>query len=101
MEKKDKPFVSSVLLGLLVELIYNRESGETAFAVFTEGHAELKPCVDLASGERLVPYSPDNNLIQHKVVLLPSGPEEYGSEVNLLREVQDFIHRHVDVSPLF
>ncbi len=27
-----------------------------------------------------MPYSPTNNLLQHGVVLLPSGPEEYGSQ---------------------
>ena len=27
--------------------------------------------------------------------------EEYGSEESLLDEIQDFIHRYVDVSPLF
>jgi hypothetical protein len=84
-----------------IELVYNKERSETAFVVFSGGQFEVKPYIDLPSGNRLVPYSPDNNLIEHKVVLLPSGPEEYGSEVLLLREVKDFIHRHVDVSPLF
>src|SRR5206468_2327094 len=50
---------------------------------------------------RLVPYSPNNNLIKNEVVLLPSEPEEYGSEEQLLDEIQSFIHRYVDVSPLF
>lgn len=35
------------------------------------------------------------------MVLLPSEPEEYGSEESLLAEIQSFIHRYVDVSPLF
>jgi len=36
-----------------------------------------------------------------RVVLLPSEPEEYGSEEQLLAEIQSFIHRYVDVSSLF
>jgi hypothetical protein len=52
-------------------------------------------------GQQLVPYSPHNNLIRHGVVLLPSEPEEYGTEEDLIREIQSFIHRYVDVSPLF
>jgi len=48
-----------------------------------------------------VPYSPTNNLLQHDVVLLPSEPEEYGSEEVLVNEIQAFIHRYVDVRPLF
>jgi len=34
-------------------------------------------------------------------VLLPSEPEEYGTEAELLFEIQDFIHRYVGVSVLF
>ncbi|HKY31667.1 MAG TPA: hypothetical protein VJV23_03950 [Candidatus Polarisedimenticolia bacterium] len=48
-----------------------------------------------------MPYSPRNNLLQNGVVLLPTGPEEYGSEETLIAEIQAFIHRYVDVSPLF
>ena len=57
--------------------------------------------LDLPSGERLVPYSPDNNLIKNDVVLLPSGPAEYGSEAELAAEIQTYIHRYVDLSPHF
>jgi hypothetical protein len=35
------------------------------------------------------------------VVLLPSEPQEYGSDAALLSEIESFIHRYVDVSPLF
>lgn len=90
-----------MLDGALVELIYDRAKGETAFAVFSDGTSEVRPFIDLPSGDCLVPYSPDNNLIEHRVVLLPSGPEEYGSDTELLREIHAFIHRYVDVSPLF
>ena len=40
-------------------------------------------------------------LKENDVVLLPSEPEEYGSETELVAEIQAFIHRYVDVSPLF
>jgi hypothetical protein len=39
--------------------------------------------------------------IKNEVVLLPSEPEEYGSEEALLNEIQSFIHRYVDITPLF
>jgi hypothetical protein len=48
-----------------------------------------------------VPYSPNNNLIKNEVILLPSEPEDFGSEEELLSQIQSFIHRYVDVSPLF
>ncbi len=53
------------------------------------------------SGERLIPYSPNNNLIKKEVVLFPSEPCEYGSEEKLVSEIQTFIHRYVDVSSRF
>jgi hypothetical protein len=61
----------------------------------------VEPSVSLGENRRLIPYSPDNNLLKHEVVLFPSEPEEYGSEENLLAAIQNFIHRFVDVSPLF
>lgn len=34
-------------------------------------------------------------------VLLPSEPEIYGTENNLVSDIQQFIHRHVDLSATF
>jgi hypothetical protein len=48
-----------------------------------------------------VPYSPGNNLIKNDVVLLSSEPQEYGSEAELVAEIQAYIHRYVDLSPQF
>ena len=49
----------------------------------------------------LYPYRATNNLITNNVVLLPSEPEEYGSEQELITEIRAFIHRYVDVSERF
>ena len=59
------------------------------------------PSFELPTGERLAPYSPGNNLIKNNVILLPSEPEEYGSEAELIAEIQAYIHRYVDLSPQF
>ena len=59
------------------------------------------PSFELPTGERLVPYPAENNLIKNDVILLPSGPEEYGSEAELVAEIQAYIHRYVDLSPQF
>ena len=48
-----------------------------------------------------MPYSAGNNLIKNNVILLPSGPEAYGSEAELVAEIQAYIHRYVDLSPQF
>jgi hypothetical protein len=96
--------VASVALdaGELIEMVYRPEERTTLFVRSDDqGLFGYVTEVSLASGERLVPYSPRNNLLKHEVVLLPSGPEEYGSDSELLAEIKAFIHRYVDVSPLF
>lgn len=84
-----------------MELVYDPEERETNFAVWDGEAWRLARSVPMADGEHLVPYSPQNNLISNQVVLLPSEPEEYGSEEELVRAVQGFIHRYVDISPEF
>ncbi len=96
-----RPTVSAILAdGSLAEMLYHPHEHRTVFCVAREsGIAYESSIVD--SGQRLVPYSPDNNLLKHEVVLLPSEPKAYDSEEALLAEIRAFIHRYVDVSSLF
>jgi hypothetical protein len=87
--------------GTLLETVLDPAANRTSFVVVKDGEWHRADSFPLDSSVRLVPYSPRNNLLAHEVVLLPSGPEEYGSEDTLLREIDSFIHRYVDVSPLF
>ena len=97
-----QPLVSAVLSdGSIVELVYDPREQSTAFAVWEEGAWRFESSLVGESGERLVPYSPKNNIIRNEVVLFPSEPEEYGSEEELLEEIRSFIHRYVDVSSRF
>lgn len=95
------PLVSQVLPdGTIVELVRKPEENRTLFCV---GDADTWIMQDKIQfqGRTFVPYSANNNLIRNEVVLLPSQPEEYGSEEDLLAEIRQYIHRWVDVSPLF
>jgi hypothetical protein len=95
------PTASAVLDdGSIVEMVFRPEGGQTLFAHWKDGVCSYVPFLD-ASSERLVPYSPRNNLLKHEVVLLPSGIEEYGTEAELIGDIRGFIHRYVDVTPLF
>lgn len=88
--------------GVLVELLYNGIERTTALAVSRpDGSVSVEPFLDLASGERLVPYAPTNNLITTGCVLLPSAVGEFRGKAELVAEIQAFIHRYVDLSPLF
>lgn len=95
------PVASRILEdGTLVELIYDRSQKRTAFAVYRDGQVSIEDTINL-SDEVLHPYSPDNNLIVHGAVLLPSGIEPYGDINDLRRDIQAFIHRYVDLSDTF
>ncbi len=96
-----RPTISAVLpSGALVELVYDSEEKQTAFAVWEDGTWRLVE--QIADGAHtLVPYAPSNNLIRNHVVLFPSQPEEYGDETALITEIRTFIHRYVDLSEDF
>src|SRR3989338_9346231 len=95
------PTVSAELPdGSLVELVYDPSEHRTALCVAKDGEWRTEKHL-LVRDERLVPYSPNNNLLKHEVVLLPSTPGEFDSEEGLLAEIQAFVHQYVDVSPLF
>jgi hypothetical protein len=96
------PTVSALLEDrTIVELVHQSEGRRTLFALYSAGRWTLQPHVEIKKGVRLKPFSPDNNLIMHEVVLLPSAPRIYGSEDQLVSDVREFIHRYVDLSPLF
>jgi hypothetical protein len=96
-----KPTVSTVLRdGSVVELLYRPEERRTCFCVARGGECRYEDAI-LDNETRLVPFSPNNNLLVHEVVLLPSELEEYGTEESLIAEIEAFIHRYVDVTPMF
>jgi hypothetical protein len=96
-----RPTASTALAdGSLVEMLYHPEENATAFCVSKDDAIRYEPSL-LVNSQRLVPYSPGNNLLRNEVVLFPSRAAEYESEQKLVEEIQSFIHRYVDVSPLF
>lgn len=97
-----RPAVSAITAsGHTIELLYDPGMRTTSFAVWTGDKWSIEKSVVLGSGERLIPFSPGNNLIKNEAILLPSKPEEYGSEADLIAEIRAFIHRYVDLSPTF
>src|SRR6059036_370498 len=101
-KQRPVPTVSAVFGdGAILEMVHRPDEKRTAFALWRDEKWTIEPSFDADPFRRWVPYSPHNNLIKNEVVLLPSEPEEYGSEEELLAEIQSFIHRYVNVSPLF
>lgn len=96
------PTVSRVCGDTLVELVYDAQTRKTALVVSRFGGLwNIEQEVRVETGEVLLPYSPRNNLIVNECVLFPSKPEEYGFKHELLADILTFVHRYVDLSPLF
>jgi hypothetical protein len=101
-QQKPIPTVSAVFDdGSILEMVYRPTEKKTAFVLWKEGEWKIESSVSVDASRKLIPYSANNNLIKNEVVLLPSEPEEYGSEEALVKEIRSFLHRYVDVSPLF
>jgi hypothetical protein len=95
------PTVSRVVGDAIVELVYDPAKRKTALAVFRNGRWSLTQEFRTSEGERLVPYGPDNNLIRHGCILLPSRPDPDSDKAGLLRDIGAYLHAYVDLSPLF
>src|SRR5438094_5739917 len=94
-----RPNVSTVLPdGSLAEMVC--QESRTLFCVSKDGDFRYETNL-LVNGQRLVPYSPRNNLLSNEVVLFPSEPSEYDSESKLVEDIRAFVHRYVDISSLF
>ena len=101
-QKRPVPTVSATFEDdTILEMVYRPLERRTAFVLWSDGKWSFETGFGIDRFHWLVPYSANNNLIKNEVVLFPSEPEEYGTEEELLNEIQTFIHRYVDVSPLF
>ena len=96
------PTASAILDdGTIVEMIFRPELRRTFFAICSAGRWTIQDVVDLGPDAKLVPFSANNNLIKNEVVLLPSEPQIYGREENLVAEIREFINRYVDLQESF
>lgn len=103
-DKKDEQFASALSVRLpnggLAEAVFDPNSAETAFAVHRDGSVTTERRI-VTPERTFLPYAADNTLIAHGVILLPSRAAEYESEAVLVREIQQFLHKYVDVNPVF
>jgi hypothetical protein len=88
--------------GSIVEALFDAEASTTSLALrLPDGEVSIAPHIDLPTKERLVPYSPTNGLLTSGCVLLPSDVGDFGDKGDLVDEVRAFIHRYVDLTPVF
>lgn len=99
----DVPTVSRVFEDrTLVELVYDAVARTTALAVARpDGTTTIEDRLAAPTGEWLIPYSAENNLLTSGCVLLPSTVGEEMDKGDLLAAIRAYLHRYVDLSPLF
>lgn len=85
----------------LCEMVYNELLSTTSFAkIQKNGQLEIRDETEV-SGQRFKPLHPTNALVAKKMILFPMLPFPYGSEAELLKEIQAYIHKYLDVSEAF
>jgi hypothetical protein len=82
------------------EMVYEPENKATYFCGNHNSQTVLLPSVE-KNKQAILPYPADNKLVSNKVILFPSKAEEFGSENDLLLEIQEFIHKYLEVSEFF
>ncbi len=85
----------------MYEQIFDSERNVCSFARCKNGALGVVDKIPGKDGIGYAPFPPGNDLLRNKVVLFPSAAEYYRSESELLQEIQSFIHRYVDVTPVF
>lgn len=100
-ENRNVPTVSRVCGDTIFELVYDSAARRTELVAASHGRWTKAQSYTLETGEILVPYGANNNLIRHECVLLPSAPVECGAKTELLAGIEAYLHRYVDLSPEF
>ncbi len=104
MENKNthpkKRVASLVLPDQVVETVYDPIHKTTQFAMYKDNQVQYADFIQVGSDEFL-PLDPKNDLIDKRIVLLPSVAADYGSTEELVLEIERYIHKYVDISPAF
>lgn len=99
IKRKSLQLASRVLPdGGIIELIYDGK--ETKFAAWKDGTVTTTTLITI-QGEDWKPVPASNSLIKHRAILLPSMPEEYGGETELVLEIEHYLRKYVDLSADF
>ncbi len=85
----------------VAETIYDPVSEKTQFVCYSNNkELEFTDKVE-KNGEEIYPLASNSEILKKKVVLFPSEPLEYESEEILIGEIQKFIHKYLEISPMF
>jgi hypothetical protein len=86
----------------LYEMVFDRTENKTSFfKIDRDGKMESFLEEVEIGGRKYRPLPPDYNLVDKNVILFPSTATTYESEEEILTEVQNFIHKYLDISEVF
>ena len=103
-DKKDRPIPKTSIItpDAIYEMGYSRLEDKTFFCGMDRfGHSHTFLDEVEIGGKKYIPLPPDNNLVSKGVVLFPSMPSPYEDEAEILTEIQEFIHKYLDISDVF
>lgn len=92
---------SMVLENQIVETVYDSKKEITRFAVYENKKVRFADNIKNDIGEEFYPLDAKSDIVNKNIVRLPSEPTEYNTEEELILEMQTFIHKYLDVSPMF
>lgn len=101
--KDEKPIRKTSLktYDALYEMVYNQAEKKTSFLKCSISGEIVEINEVEHSGKVYIPLSPYYGLIDKGVMLFPSQATDYESEEKLLNEIRLFIHKYLEVTPVF
>jgi hypothetical protein len=101
---QNKPILKTSILTQdeLYEMVYNKIKNKSYFFRISR-HGDLKSFIEEVEldGIKYKPFSPSNQLVEKGVILFPSQATPYKDEEEILEEIQNFIHKYLDISEVF
>lgn len=99
---KEFEATSLVDKGVLYEAIYEPENNKTFFFA-VDRNGEMKGFLEKAykGMRKFIPIKYSSHLLSKNIVLLPSLPLPYDSEVELINKIKKYIHKYLEISPEF
>ncbi len=85
----------------IIEEVFDKGKTPTKqFAVFIKDIEKVSYSeeIELEDGKKLLPIQTPN-LIDNRVVLLPTHTAVYFSEQDLIKEIKEFLHKYLDIHP--
>lgn len=90
-------FVADNKCKVICEQIYDSETKKSRYVIYDSNTKE----VTYSDHYGCEFYPVNNEAITEQAVLLPTAIEKFDDVPALIKEIQDFIHKYLDVSPVF